>query len=309
MTQLIIVTAVIVVCGGIWLWIRTWSGKTETLRYEQLKARKAQSSDRLQSEKNISANQTHSKQLRKQNNVKKLPIFSLLLIIFVVAAVIISAIIVFENIRREEEVEPVSGFPANAIQAMHKTAGRILGQYLNDHYQDDKVLVLLPPEKLMTAADQITLEKLKATAKASLTLKEHSIQPGNTHKKPLAGIWLTPELFDKSINSNPGYSVILSIAGLPIRAEESQFWNQIDKYDLILMNAPAYRLGKMISKGAVDAILVRRPVLTESIAELPPAHEKKWLLITSDNLEQVRKRYKGLFTRSETEAEEATSRK
>jgi hypothetical protein len=78
-----------------------------------------------------------------------------------------------------------------------------------------------------------------------------------------------------------------------------EFWRLSKRPALTLFDAPVFRLGKLIESGMIHAVAVRRPWHPGDPAYLPPGSARNWLLITPENIGELRKSYPGVFLRSE----------
>lgn len=185
--------------------------------------------------------------------------------------------------------------PPQDILTMHKTGGQLVGKQLVDRYPGKSALLLLPPEQVTTPTDEALIHGITRVAADKLAIQPARMTIPEETTVTAGGLWLTAEAFDQAINRHPDADVVVSIAGLPVNAAKLTFWHKPDRPDLILLNTPVFDLQRMIATGAVDAVLVRRPWLPGDPQDQTPVDPHHWLLITSTNVADIARRYKGIF--------------
>ena len=177
-------------------------------------------------------------------------------------------------------------------QTMHRQAAIILSRYLAAHYTGRHALVIMPPESVATAEDRVIISVLQDRLQEKMEL---SVAKPAAQKEAAPGLWLTAAALDTAVRNHPEADVVVSIAGLPVNERELTFWREEPRPDLVLFNTSVLLLRKMIAAGAVDAVLVRRPWREGTPLDLPPEDERHWLLITSENVDNISKQYPTLF--------------
>lgn len=290
MTQLITVILFVVVLGTAWKFLRSKSARSDQSQYERLKKAKAYAAYKNKHKP------VGSKRRKKSTTTRKNPLKLLLGITLAGALIVFGIIALVQFFHTDTEPQELTKIEKKErMLALYQTAGEIIGTHLVENYEGRKTLIIMPPEKFTTKSDRVAFKALKKTVADKLPIQQVSIQLGDNSSQALPGLWFKPHMFDETIRKYPDFSVAVSIAGLPIRPKKLDFWAQKDKPALILMNSPVYRMGGMIEKGYIDALLVRRPLISDRVAELPPSHKEKWLLLTPEHVTEMRKKYEGLM--------------
>lgn len=189
--------------------------------------------------------------------------------------------------------------PEAELAALQRTAGAVIGRHLVTKYADRRVLVLLSPPALRDAGEAAALAGLVGAVGDRVTLIMQDLEVGPA-RIPSPALWLTAQSFDQAVASRPDCGIVLSLVGLPSRLTDMSFWRLPDRPDLVLLNTPVFLLEEMLARGAVDAVLVRRPGETGQQPERPANSPENWLLITSENVTAMAETYHGIFvTRKE----------
>ena len=296
MTQLITVVLIVIILGAAWKLLRAKSARSGRSQYERMKK-----------EKNYAAYKdkhkpARNKTIQKTATVKKSPKLRLIGIALAGALIVFCIVALVQSLHTEtESPKPTQVDNQARLPALYQTAGEIIGTHLVENYEGQKALIIMPPEKFSDESDHVALRAIIKTVADKLRIKQFPLQLEGNSDQALAGIWFKPHMLDETIRNHPDFSVVVSIAGLPIRPKELDFWLKKNKPALILMNSPVYRLGGMIKKRYINALLVRRPLISERVAELPPSDKEKWLLLTPENVTEMRKKYEGLMVNSNDE--------
>jgi hypothetical protein len=115
------------------------------------------------------------------------------------------------------------------------------------------------------------------------------------------------DAFDKAVNQHPDCGLVVSLIGLPVELERVQCWQRpgapcfaLLLPDLRLIGDAAAVQGA-VSSGKLAAFVLARP--GAPTAESAPGRdaaaefERRFVLVTGENFEQVRRTYPGLFPR------------
>ncbi len=184
------------------------------------------------------------------------------------------------------------------IMSLQETGGRVLGEYVRERHPEGEVVVLVPPEPAAQEVDMATLQGVLAGLRdgesGQVILQE---APGlQENDIPGMYLWFDAESFDTATEPHAEAAAVVSIMGLPDNPEDMQFWRRLQRPELMLINAEIFRLGRIIRQGMIEAVAVRDPA--HDRFELSPESvdmEKLWMLITEDNLGEVKEKHPNLF--------------
>ncbi len=107
------------------------------------------------------------------------------------------------------------------------------------------------------------------------------------------------ELLEKLIKQNPAANMIVSFVGLPEGWQKLELWRDPEKRPkLALANAYIYELKPVIEQGFISTVLHHKPTRFDS--KEPPADDqmafdKRFLLITPENANELGEQYSRLF--------------
>jgi hypothetical protein len=121
------------------------------------------------------------------------------------------------------------------------------------------------------------------------------------------------EDFDALIQRHPDCSLIISFIGLPMDVDQMEFWHTEEKSEekpdvpekpkIAIINGDVYKLKNAISAGMVVAAVTYSPQakFDETSAPSNPktAFDKRYLLITPENVEAISEQFGGLFEKTE----------
>jgi hypothetical protein len=108
--------------------------------------------------------------------------------------------------------------------------------------------------------------------------------------------------FNKMISKNKAYKVICSTIGLPYDAADLQLFKDFDKNPkkcpkLALIGGDTSKMAPLVQAGLLEALVVYSPdaKYTDDDApdELKDAFDMRYILVTKDNLEKIKKKYPG----------------
>lgn len=106
--------------------------------------------------------------------------------------------------------------------------------------------------------------------------------------------WFDVQYFAHVLDTHQGtYDVLISTVGLPKGFSTSKFARNPALPDFALMNAPGERLKGLIEIGAVDVVVADKPsanpwkVIQNAPGNVDEAFEKRYVLVTKDNLAEV----------------------
>lgn len=115
--------------------------------------------------------------------------------------------------------------------------------------------------------------------------------------------------FDALIQRHPDCNLIITFIGLPAEVEEMEFWHSEAKSEekpdlpekpkIAIINGDVYKLKNAISTGMVVAAVTYSPKAKFDEATAPSnpktAFDKRYLLITPENVESINEEFGGLF--------------
>ncbi len=113
---------------------------------------------------------------------------------------------------------------------------------------------------------------------------------------------MTAQSVTEAIAKYPGVTMIVTLVGLPRNFTEMGIWHEEDeakKLKVAVINGEVYQLGPEIASGQIVAAVTYNPKgkFDESKAPSDPqaAFDKRYLMITPENVEQIAQDYPGLF--------------
>ncbi len=188
------------------------------------------------------------------------------------------------------------------IIKLQEAGGRALGELVRERHPEGSVVVLTPPEPARDDIDSATLEGVLAGLKYEQDSELVIIQEigGEQKNEKAADVFfgLDAESFDKAVEPHMEAAAVISIVGLPTNPEKMRFWPRRPRPELMLINAEIFRLGRIIRQGGIEAVATRHPAVSaDSFPEDPDELKEFWLIITEDNVEELKERHPNLFVR------------
>ena len=110
--------------------------------------------------------------------------------------------------------------------------------------------------------------------------------------------------FDAMLKRHPDCNLIVSLLGLPMDVENMEIWYveetpETPKPKIALMDANIYNLKAAIQSGTVIATVTYSPSAKYDESKAPEdpqqAFDKRFLLITPENVEAIASQHAGLF--------------
>ncbi len=114
--------------------------------------------------------------------------------------------------------------------------------------------------------------------------------------------------FDAMLQKHKDCNLVITMIGLPMNVHEMTFWTEEEtpenpKAKIAVMNGDVYRLMGAIQNNLVCAAVTYSPnaVFDERTppSEMQKAFDKRYLLVTPDNIEQINTTFPGLFEKHE----------
>jgi len=177
-----------------------------------------------------------------------------------------------------------------------------LANYLSTKYPSHKYLLITNQKTEYNAQrHDVMLAALK-----SLTIaKVHEVLPPEEMGPEAMGgaeMFLTADKFDQIIEDNPECTMVISTLGLPMDYQRMKFWRKkaAERPQLVLVDAYVWDLKKAIQVGAIAAVVQYKPDAEYKPNEDVPdnvdeAFTKRFILLTPENVEEMNKKYAGLF--------------
>lgn len=184
-------------------------------------------------------------------------------------------------------------------------AGKYVGKYLfYSEYEEgkNKVLIIDFPENKplpRSAVSGIIISGLESGLKTtgfSVCGVERARFSGESKS-----YWLTASEFDRIINSHPDAGIVISLVGLPGDLENVVFWHGENPPKLVLFGGTLKYIDKALEQKIVLAAVTFIPGISFEAAKAPPSNDlekafsEHFLLVTPDNVKDVRKYYPVLF--------------
>ncbi len=214
------------------------------------------------------------------------------------------------------------------------TAGKVMGNYLQKHHPDSRVLLVTRPEKspafhpdVVKAAKQglnagmndsgeiIAADGPRFTQRRAERLAQKmETQVRNIDKwRPPLGYWFTPEVLQSIVQRHPECNVVVSMIGIP-----SLSGQQVQKFQqrfsgkgmpvIAVLHGPipsSSSLGSLFHSDIVTAAVVRRSCISLDYTALEQAtllseFEEYHTMITPDNLDEISRRCRKVFAASKS---------
>lgn len=158
-----------------------------------------------------------------------------------------------------------------------------------------KPLLPPPPEEEAVAAVEGAAEGTDAAASQQLYRGMMEMMV------PIQEI-MTAQLVTDAIAKYPDVTMLVTFVGLPRNFQEMDIWHEEDETKMLkvaLISGQIYQLGPEIQSGQIVAAVTHNPgaKYDESKAPLDPqaAFDKRYLLITPENIAEIAQKYPGLF--------------
>ncbi|NLF16977.1 MAG: hypothetical protein GX595_06940 [Lentisphaerae bacterium] len=198
--------------------------------------------------------------------------------------------------------------------AFQKIGGKKLGLYLAEKHSGGKVLILTEPklgaqagkpnplieglkEGLGTAltvvgevSPEVPADKAKAfAAEMPMEGAPDGAMPGEM--MPPLEYWFSAKIFDDLVGKQSGFDVLVTTIGLPQDARNSKILRDKDRPKIAVLNGSIYDLKAAIRPDMIVGAITYNPKAEYDDKPVPKdldeAFNKRFLLVTPDNLGQV----------------------
>jgi len=202
-----------------------------------------------------------------------------------------------------------------------------LGMYLGERFSGSKAVIIVEPQ-FGSAADpdsaasaqvdglkegfggriEIVAEispKIPDSAKNAFSqemapMAEGEGGPEGGEMLPPLEFWFTGKLFDQLVTDNKDKcDLIITTIGLPMDLGAMKFWEMKDRPKLALASGSVYELKQAIKKGVIVGAVTYNPkaVYDEKPppSDLDAAFDKRFLLVTPENVDTVAREHRDLF--------------
>jgi len=211
-----------------------------------------------------------------------------------------------------------------------KISGQKLGMLLAEKHNGAKAIIIVQPSLSKDAASRPNAvvegikeglgSKVTVVAEVAPTIPESAKKQFMTEMPPPPGqeggpgapggdpaevvppmeFWFTAELFDALVAKYKGQiDMVITTIGLPQEPGAMTFWNLQPRPKLAITGGSVYKLKKAIKSGAVVAAVTYNPkaVYDEKPppSDLDKAFDKRFLLITPENLDKIAAEYGEVF--------------
>jgi len=201
-----------------------------------------------------------------------------------------------------------------------------LGMYLAEKFSGSKAVIIVEPQLGAVDPDSAAsaqVEGLKegfggsieVVAEISPTIPDSAKNAFSNEMAPMAEgeggpeggemlppleFWFTGKLFDQLVTDNKDKcNLIITTIGLPMDLGAMKFWKMKDRPKLALASGSVYELKAAIKQQMVVAAVTYNPkaVYDEKAppSNLDAAFDKRFLLVTSENVDEVAGAHKDLF--------------
>ena len=241
---------------------------------------------------------------KKQQTNPKAQLMAIILIIVVIAC---GVVILFQT----DVIDLNGNSTMNRELAYAKIQAVILGRYLAEKHPGCKVLVIANKNYEKNLRQQKQIEGLKeglGTGGEVAAVDSLNIQIG-----PIGGAPPPPEMmmpleefmeaahFDEVIEANPNCNVVVSFLGLPRDVAEMALWKKDteERAEVALLGGGVREIQGALQQGLVFAAVSFRPGAKMDEKDPPEnpqeAFDKRYLLVTSENVDEIAEKYPGLF--------------
>ncbi|GEM_PF-3352993 len=197
--------------------------------------------------------------------------------------------------------------------AYAKSSYYVLGKYIAIKHPGAKLLLVVDKPRNGDVRTPKMLEAFKKglSGKAKIEAAEtpeisqvngRILKPEEIELMPLQEM-LTADSFDRLVEKHPDCTLIVSFLGLPNDADKMKIWSMepAKRPKIALVNGAYYNLKNVIQSGAVTAVVAVSPKAMFSDEPAPPnmksAFDKRYLLITPDNVDEYAREYGGMFSK------------
>ncbi|MCK5806020.1 MAG: hypothetical protein KAI66_24525 [Lentisphaeria bacterium] len=207
-------------------------------------------------------------------------------------------------------------YPVRTERYYQRMGGLKLGKHLAAHHAIARIVILTEPGTAASKRPNPTLDGFKeglgkntsivATVKPVVpasAIKTSAVKTrGNAWSKrmlPPLEYWFTGKVLDEVLAPYKGkYDIVVTTIGLPQNGlKDSVIWKSGVKF--AISNGSAYERYQSIVDGTIVAVVTYNPKAT--YRDLPPpadpdkAFDKRYLLLTPENVKQVKADHPGLF--------------
>ncbi len=206
--------------------------------------------------------------------------------------------------------------------AFQRAAGKKLGLYLAEKYPGAKVVILgdakvggAPPRvsplvegfkeavgTKMTVVAEVNPDIPAEKAKGFMAeMPQEGPAPGEegAHMMPPLEFWYTAKVFDDLIGKQSGYDILVTTIGLPQDAGKSRVLKDKSRPKIAILNGTIYDLRAAFTPDMIVAAVTYNPKAVYDDKPVPKnvddAFNKRYLLVTPENLQQVMQANQGIF--------------
>lgn len=190
-----------------------------------------------------------------------------------------------------------------------KVQTRKLGQFLGEKYAGKKIVILKDPTVVaINGAELPIIVGLKeglgsaATIVSEIAPNAPKVAGGPDGEEMIEPIetWFDVKKLDETLASAPEYDILVTTCGLP----ENYNYNRglpgkLKGKQVVVAGGSIYNLGGAILKGEVIAAVTYKPNAEYDEKPVPSnldeAFNKRYLLVTTDNIKDIASQYKDLF--------------
>lgn len=208
----------------------------------------------------------------------------------------------------------------NREMAYQEVGAQKLGMYLAEKFPGGKAVIIVEPTLNAGAAKpSAVVDGLKKGFGTNITVVEEvspaipeSAKNAFSEEMPMneggeggemlppLEFWFTAKIFDELVKKNSDKcDLIITTIGLPMDLGAMKFWTMKDRPNLALASGSVYELKKAIAGKAIVAAVTYNPkaVYDEKPppSDLDAAFDKRYLLVTPENVATVAGEYGDLF--------------
>ncbi len=196
-----------------------------------------------------------------------------------------------------------------------KVAYKFLGREIAKRHPNAKILLIRHAEDTTSKMTAAKLDSLREGLGGQGSIASEEFVHSETDEYPemmgpeggppgmIERELLTAEVMDRVIKENPHCNLVLSLVGLPTDKWKMEFWRMKPEKrpPLVLANAYIYekKVKQAIQAGFITIVLHTKPV-GFNYEEEPPkedqaAFDKRFILITPENVDEMSQKYDRLF--------------
>ncbi len=182
-----------------------------------------------------------------------------------------------------------------------ESAGYVLGSYLAKNHKNEKILVITNKNVRNILHENLLNEFKEATEECNvLAYETPKTNIVTINDRDSLAQEFSAKSFDELINSYPNADIIVSLIGFPPNFQDMELWKKEKIPKFALINCDISIIEEAILNGTVIAAIANFPKrqtfgINKASTKLKDAFNEYYLLITKENLSEVKSKHKNIF--------------